>query len=362
MAGITLSGIRKAYGAVEVIPSLDLEVADGEFVVLVGPSGCGKSTTLRMIAGLESITSGQLRIGDRDVTHLRPGLRNCAMVFQSYALYPHMTVRQNIGYGMKVRGVDATTARAAVESAAKILNLTDYLERKPGALSGGQRQRVAIGRAIVRDPDVFLFDEPLSNLDAKLRVDMRVEIKQLHRRLKTTMVYVTHDQVEAMTMADRVVVMRAGHIEQAADPITLYERPVNRFVAGFIGAPSMNFIKGRIAQTPAGPAFESMAGTVITPSPQIATALSAYVGEDCELGIRPEHTAQARTGHTQVSLRVIEIEPLGSHTLVIGETEGSKFIAQIHSSVRPVPGDTLPLTFEIDNLHFFRASDGRAIR
>ncbi|MGO4852306.1 ABC transporter ATP-binding protein [Phaeovulum sp. W22_SRMD_FR3] len=362
MAGINLKGIRKAYGEVEVIPSIDLQIADGEFVVLVGPSGCGKSTTLRMIAGLETSSGGQLFIGDKDVTDLRPGLRNCAMVFQSYALYPHMTVRENIGYGMKVRGVDKATAKEAVGRAAQILNLTDYLDRKPAALSGGQRQRVAIGRAIVRDPDVFLFDEPLSNLDAKLRVDMRVEIKQLHRRLKTTMVYVTHDQVEAMTMADRVVVMRAGRIEQAADPITLYERPVNRFVAGFIGAPSMNFIQGKIVLANGSAAFESREGQRITLPQDRAAILADYVGEAFELGIRPEHTALAQDAAAHMSLRVIETEPLGPHTLVIGEIEGEKFTAQVHSSVRPAPGDMIPLTFETEKLHLFRAVDERAIR
>ena len=362
MAGINLKEIRKAYGEVEVIPSINLEIEDGEFVVLVGPSGCGKSTTLRMIAGLETISGGQMFIGEKDVTELRPGLRNCAMVFQSYALYPHMTVRENIGYGMKVRGVDKATAKEAVGRAAQILNLTDYLDRKPAALSGGQRQRVAIGRAIVRDPDVFLFDEPLSNLDAKLRVDMRVEIKQLHRRLKTTMVYVTHDQVEAMTMADRVVVMRAGRIEQAADPITLYERPVNRFVAGFIGAPSMNFIKGQIVAAQGGIAFQTLEGHQIALPQSRGEQLAAYVGEAFELGIRPEHTALATTEAAHISMRVIETEPLGPHTLVIGDIEGEKFTAQVHSSVRPVPGDMLPLEIDTEKLHLFRSADERAIR
>ncbi|SIO67386.1 ABC transporter [Bradyrhizobium erythrophlei] len=234
MAYVEIENVSKAYGPYKIIEGLDLNVADEEFVVLVGPSGCGKTTTLRMIAGLESVTGGTIRIGDRDVTQLRPGLRNCAMVFQNYALYPHMTVSENIGYGMKVRGEARATIEKAVKDVAKILDLEQYIDRRPKQLSGGQRQRVAIGRAIVRSPDVFLFDEPLSNLDAKLRIEMRTEIKALHRRLAKTIVYVTHDQVEAMTMADRVVVMNRGRIEQAADPITIYEKPRNLFVAGFI--------------------------------------------------------------------------------------------------------------------------------
>ncbi len=246
MAHVEIENVSKAYGPYKIIEGLDLNVADEEFVVLVGPSGCGKTTTLRMIAGLEAVTSGNIRIGNRDVTQLRPGLRNCAMVFQNYALYPHMTVGENIGYGMKMRGESRAGIAKAVQDVARVLDLEPYLDRRPKQLSGGQRQRVAIGRAIVRSPDVFLFDEPLSNLDAKLRIEMRTEIKALHRRLAKTIVYVTHDQVEAMTMADRVVVMNCGRIEQAADPITIYEKPSNLFVAGFMGAPSMNFIHGEL--------------------------------------------------------------------------------------------------------------------
>ena len=246
MPHVELDAITKSFGAVNVLPPLSLTIEKGEFVVLVGPSGCGKTTTLRILAGLETATSGRVRINGRDVTDVRPGERDIAMVFQNYALYPHMTVRQNIGYAMKVHGTPKAEIDARVAEAAKLLALDPYLDRKPRNLSGGQRQRVAIGRALVRQPQVFLFDEPLSNLDAKLRVEMRTEIKLLQRRLGTTAVYVTHDQVEAMTMADRVVVMRAGHIEQAADPITLYERPANRFVANFIGSPAMNFFDARI--------------------------------------------------------------------------------------------------------------------
>ncbi|MEH6726342.1 MAG: sn-glycerol-3-phosphate ABC transporter ATP-binding protein UgpC [Hyphomicrobiales bacterium] len=362
MTTIRLRNIEKSYGDVQVIPPLDLDIEDGEFVVLVGPSGCGKSTTLRMIAGLETTSAGKVFIGDRDVTDLRPGLRDCAMVFQSYALYPHMTVKENIGYGMKVRGVDKKIAAEAVANAARVLNLTDYLHRKPAALSGGQRQRVAIGRAIVRDPEVFLFDEPLSNLDAKLRVEMRVEIKQLHRRLKTTMVYVTHDQVEAMTMADRVVVLNAGIIEQAADPITLYEFPVNKFVASFIGAPSMNMLDGKLSGTGDNLVFESDAGASFPIPKSRIPALAEFSGERFSLGIRPEHTSENADVGPRIQIKVIDVEPLGPHTLLIGEVGGEKFTAQFSSRSRPQPDDMVDVYVNSDEVHFFREADGRAVR
>ncbi|MEX3315307.1 ABC transporter ATP-binding protein [Sulfitobacter sp. PS-8MA] len=244
MGRITLDKVSKSFGEVEVIPPLDLTIEDGDFTVFVGPSGCGKSTLLRLIAGLEDTTSGQIRIDSQDATHVPPAKRGLAMVFQSYALYPHMSVRRNIAFPMKMAGVSEDEQARRIEGAAKALNLTDYLDRRPGQLSGGQRQRVAIGRAIVREPAAFLFDEPLSNLDAALRVGMRLEISELHKRLRTTMIYVTHDQVEAMTMADKIVVLRAGHIEQVGSPLELYRRPRNTFVAGFIGSPKMNLIEG----------------------------------------------------------------------------------------------------------------------
>lgn len=362
MANIELKNVTKSFGDVEVIPPLDIEIEDGEFVVLVGPSGCGKTTTLRMIAGLETTTSGEVSIGGRDVTDLRPGLRNCAMVFQSYALYPHMTVSENIGYGMKVRGVEKAKAKAAIADAAAILNLEDYLNRKPAALSGGQRQRVAIGRAIVRDPEVFLFDEPLSNLDAKLRIEMRTEIKQLHRRLKTTIVYVTHDQVEAMTMADRVVVMRGGVIEQAADPITLYERPRNVFVASFIGAPSMNLLHGELRGGDDGLVFVSRDGAEIPVPSDRYDALSALVGEKMILGIRPEHTGEDSVLGPGARVNVVEIEPLGPHTLVIGMVGQEQFIAQVSSATLLQPDDVVDIFLSSGNLHFFRETDGEAVR
>jgi len=248
MGQITLNQITKRFGDVQVIPPLDLEINDGEFVVFVGPSGCGKSTLLRLIAGLEDVTSGVISIDGQDATTVPPAKRGLAMVFQSYALYPHMSVRKNIAFPLRMAGLDKAEQDKRVEQAAGVLNLTDYLDRRPGQLSGGQRQRVAIGRAIVREPSAFLFDEPLSNLDAALRVGMRLEISELHERLKTTMIYVTHDQVEAMTMADKIVVLRAGNIEQVGSPLELYKSPRNRFVAGFIGSPKMNFIEGAEAE------------------------------------------------------------------------------------------------------------------
>ncbi len=362
MANIELKNVTKSFGDVEVIPPLNIEIEDGEFVVLVGPSGCGKTTTLRMIAGLETTTSGAVSIGGRDVTDLRPGLRNCAMVFQSYALYPHMTVSENIGYGMKVRGVEKSKAKAAIADAAAILNLEDYLNRKPAALSGGQRQRVAIGRALVRDPEVFLFDEPLSNLDAKLRIEMRTEIKQLHRRLKTTIVYVTHDQVEAMTMADRVVVMRGGVIEQAADPITLYERPRNVFVASFIGAPSMNLLHGELRQAAGGLVFAGNEGSEVPVPADRVEALSGVLGEKMILGIRPEHTGEDATLGPRVTVKVIEIEPLGPHTLVIGMVGQEKFVAQVSSATALQPDDVVEIFLDAGKMHFFRDSNGEAVR
>lgn len=358
MAKIQLDNVTKSYGDVEVIPPLSLEVDEGEFVVLVGPSGCGKTTTLRMIAGLEALTSGNIHIGDKDVSGLRPGLRNCAMVFQSYALFPHMTVAQNIGYGMRVRGENKETARKALDEAARILNLTEYLHRKPAELSGGQRQRVAIGRALVRHPDVFLFDEPLSNLDAKLRIEMRTEIKQLHRRLNSTIVYVTHDQVEAMTMADRVIVMQNGIVEQAADPITLYEYPANAFVASFIGAPSMNMLKGQVAKVDEKLCFVGE-GDVCIPAPEY---MHDCLNQPVVLGIRSEHTGESDENGSRLRMNAVEIEPLGPHTLVIGTVGSERFTAQLAATTKVQPNDWLDVHIDLSKLHFFRGSDGLAIR
>jgi len=361
MARVSLTNVVKAFGDVTVIPDLDLEIHDKEFVVLVGPSGCGKTTTLRMIAGLESATSGEIRIGDREVTWLRPGLRNCSMVFQNYALYPHMTVRENIGYGMKVRGVDAADRDRRIAEAARILGLEEYLDRRPKALSGGQRQRVAIGRAIVRDPDVFLFDEPLSNLDAKLRIEMRTEIKNLHHRLQNTVVYVTHDQVEAMTLADRVVVMNKGIIEQLADPITLYEKPANTFVAAFIGAPSMNFLDAHVVGHGSGVGMRLADGTVLPVPGRHESRCAPLRDRPVIFGIRPEHMAGGAVGDAVVTMNLLTIEPLGPHTLFIGDVAGERFTAEVDAHHPGEPDTTARITLDMDHMHVFDADTGRAV-
>ncbi|OOY27269.1 sugar ABC transporter ATP-binding protein [Thioclava sp. L04-15] len=333
MGQITLSKVTKKFGEVEVIPPLDLEINDGEFVVFVGPSGCGKSTLLRLIAGLEDVTSGTIAIDGTDATGLVPAKRRLAMVFQSYALYPHMSVRKNIAFPLKMAKFDQAEIDRRVEAAAKVLNLGDYLDRRPGQLSGGQRQRVAIGRAIVREPAAFLFDEPLSNLDAALRVGMRLEISELHNRLATTMIYVTHDQVEAMTMADKIVVLQAGRIEQVGAPLELYERPRNLFVAGFIGSPKMNFITGAEA-----------------------ARLGAHT-----IGIRPEHISispseGAWKGTVGVS------EHLGSDTFfhVMGTGLAESMTVRTSGEVSLRHGDTIFLTPQEDKIHRFDA-DGMRI-
>jgi multiple sugar transport system ATP-binding protein len=311
-----------------------------------------------MIAGLEMPTLGVVRIGGRDVTHVRPGLRNCSMVFQNYALYPHMTVKDNIAYGMRVRGVPRAEIEAAVEKAVTILGIGDYLERRPKNLSGGQRQRVAIGRAIVREPDVFLFDEPLSNLDAKLRVEMRTEIKSLHRRLATTIVYVTHDQVEAMTMADRVVVMHQGRIEQAADPITLYQKPANRFVAAFIGAPAMNFLEGRLVQND-GLRFQSTDGIGLPVPATRAEQLTRHRDRPVLLGIRPEHCPGV--GDATVPLEVVAVEPLGPHTLLVGHVGQTPFTAQVAPTFSAAADQLVQVGITTREAHFFDQATGAVI-
>ena len=357
MTQVRLRQVSKSFGDVLVIPGIDLEINDKEFVVLVGPSGCGKTTTLRMIAGLEETSGGEIFFGERNVTALRSGKRNCSMVFQNYALYPHMTVAQNITYGMRVRKTDPATIERELANAARILGLEEYLDRLPKKLSGGQRQRVAIGRAIVRQPDVYLFDEPLSNLDAKLRVEMRVEIRELHHRLGTTIVYVTHDQVEAMTMADRVVVMHEGRIEQAADPITLYQQPANLFVAGFIGAPSMNFLPGRYV---AG-RFEGEAGLALKlPAARCAQARD---GQEVVLGVRPEHVLAERADlDAKVAMKVKVVEPLGAHTLLVGTSGASPYTAQVPAGFAARPNDELSLAVDVAELHLFDGETGMSLR
>jgi multiple sugar transport system ATP-binding protein len=349
MAQVAVRGVRKSFGAVEVIKGVDIDIEDGQFVVLVGPSGCGKSTLLRMIAGLESITGGRIAIGNRVVNNLPPKDRDIAMVFQSYALYPHMKVADNMAFALNLKKVDPKAVAERVQNAAAILGLTPYLDRYPRQLSGGQRQRVAMGRAIVRDPQVFLFDEPLSNLDAKLRVQMRAEIKELHQRLKTTTVFVTHDQVEAMTMADQIVVMQDGRVEQIGRPLDLYDRPVNLFVAGFIGSPGMNFISGTV-KTGASYAVEAH-GTSLP----LAGDHKVEDGQEVIYGIRPEHLDLADDGFPAV---VAVVEPTGSETLLVVRLGESEIVAVFHDRLQVAPGETVFLRPRPDQVHIFDPSTG----
>jgi multiple sugar transport system ATP-binding protein len=354
MASIGVVDVRKAYGSHEVIHGVSLDIADGDFVILVGPSGCGKSTLLRMIAGLESITSGAIKIGNRVVNALPPKDRDIAMVFQNYALYPHKTVAENMGFALKLRGAPKAEIEQRVRRAAEILDVASLLSRYPRQLSGGQRQRVAMGRAIVRDPQVFLFDEPLSNLDAKLRVQMRAEIKELHQRLKTTTVYVTHDQIEAMTMADRIVVLRDGVIEQTGAPLDLYDRPSNLFVAGFIGSPSMNLLKGTI-RVNGSPSFV-LDGGVSVP---LASAPTGSDGRPAIYGIRPEHLVLSGTGGMPAEVSVLE--PTGQETQVFAKVGDQKIVAVFRQRLNAKPGETLPMMPEVGLAHLFDEKTGARI-
>ncbi len=351
MASIELIDVRKSYGALQVVHGVDVTVADSEFVVLVGPSGCGKSTLLRMVAGLEEISAGTIRIGDRIVNDLEPKDRDCAMVFQNYALYPHMSVYDNMAYGLKIRGLARSDIEKRVNDAAAILELNGLLKRKPRELSGGQRQRVAMGRAIVREPAVFLFDEPLSNLDAKLRVQTRLEIQKLHRRLKTTSLYVTHDQVEAMTLAQRMIVMNAGRAEQIGTPDDVYPRPATTFVARFIGSPPMNLFEGRV--TPDGNAFEAHGATIALPEAAVAVA-----GRELILGIRPEHM---RLGGNNFSMEVETVEMLGAEHLIHGTVAGHDTIVRTGPHDNPAPGTMLHLGLSAGATHWFDSSSKQRI-
>jgi multiple sugar transport system ATP-binding protein len=351
MASIDVIDVRKSYGGHEIIHGVSLGIADGDFVVLVGPSGCGKSTLLRMIAGLESITSGAVKIGSRVVNRLAPKDRDIAMVFQNYALYPHKTVGENMGFGLKLRRAPKAEIEARVRRAAEILDVAALLDRYPRQLSGGQRQRVAMGRAIVRDPQVFLFDEPLSNLDAKLRVQMRAEIKELHQRLKTTTVYVTHDQIEAMTMADRIVVLRDGVVEQIGAPLELYDRPANQFVAGFIGSPAMNFLKGTI-RLDGKPSFVIDGGVSLP----LGSAPAGSDGRPAVYGIRPEHLMLG--GSDGVPAEVSVLEPTGLETQVFAKVGTQKIVAVFRQRMTARPGETLPMTPEVASAHLFDAETG----
>jgi multiple sugar transport system ATP-binding protein len=352
MASVDVVNARKAYGGVEVIHGVSLSIADGEFVTLVGPSGCGKSTLLRMIAGLESITEGKIRIGARVVNNLAPRDRDIAMVFQNYALYPHKTVEQNMSFGLKLRNTPKEEIQARVRRAAEILHVSPYLSRYPRQLSGGQRQRVAMGRAIVRDPQVFLFDEPLSNLDAQLRVQMRAEIKELHQRLKTTTIYVTHDQIEAMTMADRIVVMRDGVVEQMGAPLELYDRPATLFVASFIGSPSMNLLKGSVTVN-GKPVFITEGGVKLP----LRSAPSDIDGRPCIYGIRPEHLAIGADFTADISV----VEPTGSETQVFAKVGGHPIVTVFRDRVSAQPGESLPLSPNLDAVHLFDAESGKRL-
>ena len=349
MAEVSIQALRKDYGNQEVIHGVDFDIADGEFAVLVGPSGCGKSTLLRMIAGLEAITSGTIRIGGRVVNSLPPSQRDIAMVFQNYALYPHKTVSSNMAFSLRMRRMAKAEIKSRVDRAAEILGLTPYLDRYPRALSGGQRQRVAMGRAIVRDPQVFLFDEPLSNLDAKLRIQMRAEIRELHQRLSTTTVYVTHDQIEAMTMADVIVVMENGNIEQIGTPLEVYDRPRNVFVAGFIGAPSMNFLPGTVS----GDGVD--VGSLTFPTP---TASSLEQGRKVTVGVRPEHLSLSDNG-LQVDVAVVE--PTGSETHIVGRFGDREILAVFHERHAFNPGERLTLAPDLSQIHIFDRESGDRI-
>jgi multiple sugar transport system ATP-binding protein len=353
MASVAIRDVRKAFGATAVIHGVDISIRDGEFVVLVGPSGCGKSTLLRMIAGLENITGGEIRIGDRVVNRLPPKERDVAMVFQNYALYPHMTVADNMAFSMKLRGAPKSEIDERVNRAATILGLSQLLQRFPRQLSGGQRQRVAMGRAIVRDPQVFLFDEPLSNLDAKLRVQMRTEIKELHQRLKTTTIYVTHDQIEAMTMADKIVVMHDGRVEQIGAPLDLYDRPDNLFVAGFIGSPAMNMLKGRISLNGAA-TFEAPAGITFA----LNSAPSGSDGRPAIYGVRPEHFSLSDDG-TEAVIQVVE--PTGSELQVVAKVGENEIIAVFRERHQFRPGDKIRLKPDPRLIHLFDEATGKRL-
>ncbi len=364
MATVSLKNLVKKYGTIEVVHSIDLDVKDREFVALVGPSGCGKSTTLRMIAGLEDISGGEIFIGDRVVNHLPPRQRNISMVFQSYALYPHMTVGENMGFSLKIAGRSQSEIDAAVADAAKTLGLEELLERRPSQLSGGQRQRVAMGRAIVRQPDVFLFDEPLSNLDAKLRMQMRTEIKKLHAKVQSTVIYVTHDQVEAMTLSDRIVIMRDGHIEQVGSPEEVFQRPATRFVAGFIGSPTMNL---RDATVDDGKLTFQNGDTLPLPQ-QFRDRVSA--GQKVAFGLRPDdlfpaghgiHSGQDSDVHT-TRAKVSITEPLGNETLVFAEFAGDDWIARMLNPRPLKSGDEIELAFDLSQAHLFDAGTGASLR
>jgi multiple sugar transport system ATP-binding protein len=362
LASVELIKVTKLFdNNVKAVDAVDIFIKDKEFVVLVGPSGCGKSTTLRMIAGLEEITSGEIKIGEKIVNTVPPKDRDIAMVFQNYALYPHMTVYENMAFGLKLRKYPAKEIEARVKEAAEILGISALLQRKPKALSGGQRQRVAVGRAIVRKPQVFLFDEPLSNLDAKLRIQMRTEISKLHSHLETTMIYVTHDQVEAMTMGDRIVVMRDGCIHQIDTPLNLYNRPHNRFVAGFIGSPAMNFIEGTLIRRN-GLWFKTPHWSVRVKTKSVAK-LATFVDQPVVLGIRPEDIIEKSNmdNHNTVVCKVEVVEPMGNETFVYLNTGNETVVARVPARSQPAVFSEYAVQFDMDHVHFFDKMAERVI-
>ncbi|MCL5031503.1 MAG: sn-glycerol-3-phosphate ABC transporter ATP-binding protein UgpC [Bacteroidetes bacterium] len=368
MAEVILKNISKVYeGGNIAVKSVNINVNDKEFVVLVGPSGCGKSTTLRMIAGLEEITQGELFIDGKQVNDVSPKDRDIAMVFQNYALYPHMTVYENMAFGLKLRKFNKTEIKNRVMEAAKILELEEYLDRKPKALSGGQRQRVAVGRAIVRKPKVFLFDEPLSNLDAKLRVQMRTQISKLHHRLNATMIYVTHDQTEAMTMGDKIVIMKDGDVHQVDTPLNLYNNPANKFVAGFIGSPSMNFIEGKIISDN-GISFKSNGGGLsFNLKGKYEDKLKSFHNKNVWLGIRPEDIYDSASNvalqsFVNLNVQLDVVEPMGNEIFLYFIVDGTQFVARIPVREMPVAGQSKNLIFDIDKLHFFDSETEQSIR
>ncbi|MCZ7886858.1 ABC transporter ATP-binding protein [Agrobacterium salinitolerans] len=357
MASVELKDIRKSYAALDVIHGISLDIADGEFIALVGPSGCGKSTLLRMIAGLEEITDGEILIGDKVVNGMTPRERNIAMVFQSYALYPHMTVAENMGFNLKLAGQPKSVIEERVAEAARMLDLGNLLDRKPSQLSGGQRQRVAMGRAVVRNPAVFLFDEPLSNLDAKLRVQMRSEIKALHQKVGTTSIYVTHDQIEAMTLADRVVVLNQGRIEQQGTPLELYKTPANLFVAAFIGSPAMNLIEGVVDGEGDQPAARLKDGTAI----RIAADRKVKRGQSVTIGLRPEHIGSAIGGDISLTGRTVLVEPTGAQTHVVFELAGDQVTAVVDGEQLVKVNTPFAASVHHERVHVFDRASGLAL-
>jgi len=366
MAQVLLKNVCKRYGEVTAVRDVSLAIEDRQFCVLVGPSGCGKTTTLRMIAGLEDITEGEIWVGERVVNYVHPKDRDIAMVFQNYALYPHMTVEENMGFGLRVRRFPKDEIKQRTDEAAGVLDIMQYLDRTPRELSGGQKQRVAVGRAIVRKPKVFLFDEPLSNLDAKLRVQMRAQLKKLHERLQTTIVYVTHDQVEAMTLGDIIVVMKDGVIQQVGEPLTVYDNPCNRFVAGFIGTPPMNFIEVTVRRS-GGAVVLDEGGFSVTLPPVLAAKAAAYDGKPATLGIRPEHihdkatyTGAANAGNT-VEAGVDVVELLGNEKHLHLAAGSSMFVAVVDAHIAAHAGRKLPVVFDMDKVHLFDKETENAV-